>query len=100
MGFVHARTEKGLFGLDEIIWILAADMTVMEFKFQKNRSGAISQSMTQRLTTMLKGADMMEVTNVLNTESELNQRDRVIISSAIKALFVTKNLWPGVQNSL
>ena len=48
----------------------------------------------------MKGADMMEVTNVLNTESELNQRDRVIISSAIKALFVTKNLWPGVQNSL
>jgi hypothetical protein len=99
VGFVHARTEKGLFGLDEIIWILDADMTLMEFKFQKNRSGAISQSMMHRLTTMLTGADLMAVANVLRTEPDLNNRDRVIISSAVKALFVTKALWPGAQNS-
>ena len=99
IGFVHARTEKGLFGLDEIIWILAADMTLMEFKFQKNRSGAISQGMMHRLTTMLEGADLMELTKLLQTEPDLSHRDRVIISSAVKALFVTKAIWPGEQNS-
>mgnify|MGYP005652048425 CR=1 FL=1 len=99
IGFVHARTEKGLFGLDEIIWILDADMTLMEFKFQKNRSGAISQSMMHRLTTILTGADLMAVMNALRTESDLNNRDRVIIGSAVKALVVTKALWPEAQNS-
>jgi hypothetical protein len=99
IGFVQARTEKGLFGLDEIIWILGVDMTLTEFKFQKNRSGAISQSMMHRLTTMLAGADLMALTKVLKTEPDLNHRDRAIIGSAVKALFITKALWSGVQNS-
>jgi hypothetical protein len=99
IGFVQARTEKGLFGLDEIIWILGVDMTLTEFKFQKNRSGAISQSMMHRLTKILAGADLMALTNVLKTEPDLNHRDRAIIGSAVKALFITKAIWPGVQNS-
>ncbi len=99
IGFVQARTEKGLFGLDEIIWILGVDMTLTEFKYQKNRSGAISQSMMHRLTTMLEGADLMKVTNVLKTEPDLNHRDRAIVGSAVKALFIASALWPGVQDS-
>ena len=100
IGFVHARTEKGRFGLDEIIWILGSDMRLKTFKFQKNRSGAIPQSMLVRLTNMLAGLDLIRVTNVLRTEPNLNQRDRVIISSAVKALFVTKAIWPQAQSSL
>ena len=42
-GFVHARTEKGVFGLDEIIWVMNPDMTLKKFKYQKNRSGRISK---------------------------------------------------------
>ena len=100
IGFVHARTEKGRFGLDEIIWILGSDMRLKTFKFQKNRSGAIPQSMLVRLTNMLAGLDLIRVTNVLRTEPNLNQRDRVIISSAVKALFVTKAIWPQTQSPL
>ena len=99
IGFVHARTEKGLFGLDEIIWVLSADMTLREFKFQKNRSGGISQSMMLRLTRLLEGADLIDLANVLQTEPDLNDRDRAIINSAVKALFVTKAIWPEVPNS-
>ena len=98
-GFVHARTEKGLFGLDEIIWVLDADMMLRDFKFQKNRSGAISQSMMLRLTTVLEGAELMDLANVLQTEPDLSDRDRVIINSAVKALFVTKAIWPEVSSS-
>jgi hypothetical protein len=98
IGYVHARTEKGLFGLDEIIWVMDADMKLKNFKYQKNRSGTISQSMTQKLIRILAGLDLMGVANALQTEPDLNQRDRLIISSAVKALFVTTALWPRVQN--
>lgn len=99
IGYVHARTEKGLFGLDEIIWIMDSDRRLKTFKFQKNRSGVIPQSQMVRLTNVLVGLDLVRVRNVLETEPNLKHRDRVIIRSAVKALIVTKALWPEVQSS-
>jgi hypothetical protein len=74
-------------------------MMLRDFKFQKNRSGAISQSMMLRLTPVLEGAELMDLANVLQTEPDLSDRDRVIINSAVKALFVTKAIWPEVSSS-
>jgi hypothetical protein len=97
IGFVHARTEKGVFGLDEIIWVMNPDMTMRTFRYQKNRSGSLSQGQMQKLATILTASDLTDLIDA-RENADLNKRDEVIIMSAIKALFVTKALWPDAEN--
>jgi hypothetical protein len=92
-GFVHARTEKGTFGLDEIIWIMNPDMTLKTFKYQKNRSGRIPKHELENLDIMLSGAGLNELVAAREGDG-LNRRDQMIVTSGVKALLVTKALWP------
>ena len=89
IGFVHARTEKGVFGLDEIIWIINPDMTIETFKYQKNRSGSITPSDMATLTTILKNSNLAELIDA-EKKSDLDSQFHRIIRSAIKALVITK----------
>lgn len=92
-GFVHARTEKGIFGLDEIIWIMNPEMTLKTFKYQKNRSGPIPKHEMENLSATVSGAGLTELVAARENDG-LNRRDHMIITSGVKALLVTNALWP------
>ena len=38
IGFVHSRTEKGDYGLDELVWSLTPQLQINDFRYQRTRS--------------------------------------------------------------
>jgi hypothetical protein len=104
-GLVHARTEKGDWGLDEIVWSLSTDLSVRDFRFQRSRSRRRQAVESPEFRALLQGKGFSELTSLLSKDgSSLSQHysflpndaeplAATVILSALKTIVVTGSTW-------
>ena len=102
LGIVHARSEKGRWGLTEIAWALSLDLDVMDYRFQRSRNPRRSELQGSQLSDRLKGADVADLKRFLDEGPELDahQYDKqlldlwsILLRSALKTIVVTETSW-------
>jgi hypothetical protein len=112
MGIVHARTEKGDWGLDELIWSFNMDMTVRDFRFQRSRSRWKAAIEHPEFKALLAGKSFDELRQLLNAEGTLfNDVGSIlpegaeilaatVLRSALKTIVVTEYVWGNELEAL
>lgn len=110
-GFVHARTEKGDFGLDELVWSLSPKLTIQGFRYQRTRSrySAIIESPEfvywldgkgqEELTALLTADGLRLVSRPHFVQPEAESLAVTAIRSAIKTILVTRFVWGDTINT-
>jgi hypothetical protein len=105
MGLVHARTEKGDWGLDEIVWSLSLDLTVQDFRFQRSRSRWQSAVQTPEFKKLLQGKGFDELLRLLGNDGltlvarieglpeGAEKLAATLVRSALKTIIVTDDVW-------
>lgn len=106
-GYVHARTEKGDWGLDELIWALSPDLRVADFRYQRSRSQGRELVESPAFLAWLSGRNLSEVVTLLTSEgtglrerpeflpTEYENTAVTVIRSAVKTLVITDHVWPA-----
>ena len=94
-GFVHARTEKGRYGLDEIIWAIAPNLTINDFEYQRSRGSTMSTLDQARYKDILVGKDSDALLNLFQGTPKvgLPEEQARLFESGIKALLVSEAIW-------
>lgn len=106
IGYVHARTEKGDWGLDELIWALSPELRVNEMRYQRSRSAGRVLVDSPEFLDWLSGRDLGQMVALLTPEgTSLRERPAFIpeeyeatavtvVRSAVKTLVITDHVWP------
>lgn len=104
-GFVHARTEKGDYGLDELVWSLTPDLRIQDFRYQRTRSRHFKVIESAEFIAWLGGKNEDELSQLLTSEGDalvarpdfLPEDTEMLavtaIRSAIKTILVTRFVW-------
>ena len=104
-GFVHARTEKGDYGLDELVWSLTPDLRIQDFRYQRTRSRHFKEIESAEFIAWLGGKNENELSQLLTSEGDalvarpdfLPEDTEMLavttIRSAIKTILVTRFVW-------
>lgn len=104
-GFVHARTEKGDYGLDELVWSLTPDLAIHDFRYQRTRSRHSAVIESADFVNWLKGKGRDDLTRLITDDgAHLVSRPSFVpesaeplavtaIRSAIKTILVTEFVW-------
>ena len=104
-GFVHARTEKGDFGLDELVWSLSPNLTIADFRYQRTRSRHFKEIESAEFIAWLEGKNEDELAQLLTKEGDAlvarpdflpeasEELAVTAIRSAIKTILVTRFVW-------
>jgi hypothetical protein len=112
VGLVHARTEKGDWGLDELVWSFNMDMTVHDFRFQRSRSRWRNEVQSPAFKQSLQGKGFEELRQMLSPDgASLAQRHpalpqeaqglaAMVVRSALKTIIVTESVWRRELESL
>lgn len=108
IGYVHARTEKGDWGLDELIWALSPELRVDNFRYQRSRSAGSEIVESSDFHEWLDGRDVEALITLLSSDDARTLSDRPdfipaayeatavsAIRSAIKTLVITEHVWPS-----
>ena len=106
IGYVHARTEKGDWGLDELIWALSPELRVDDFRYQRSRSAGREIVESSDFHDWLDGRDVEALIPLLSSGDAKTLSDRPdfipaayeetavsAIRSAIKTLVITEHVW-------
>jgi len=106
VGYVHARTEKGDWGLDEMVWALNPDLTVSDFRFQRSRSQGRDLTESPQFVAWLNGRSVDDIVGLLDDSGNfLKSRPDFIpqshelmatrvLRSAVKTILITGHVWP------
>ena len=106
IGYVHVRTEKGDWGLDELIWALSPELRVNEMRYQRSRSAGRVLVESPEFLDWLSGRDLGQMVALLTPEgTSLRERPAFIpeeyeatavtvVRSAVKTLVITDHVWP------
>lgn len=104
-GLVHARSEKGKWGLVEIVWFLDLDLKIRDFSFQRCRDRSKTALESDAFKAQLRGKSFSEVRKMLNGEGESIVEGEIKVASkamplavttlrsALKTMHVTKVVW-------
>ena len=104
-GLVHARTEKGDWGLDELIWSFNMDMTVSDFRFQRSRSKWKEEVQSPEFKAVLHGKGFDELKRLVGPGGSLTsdasamlpkgaeELAATVLRSALKTIVVTEYVW-------
>ena len=105
-GLVHSRSEKGDWGMVEVVWYLNFDLTVRDFKFQRCRDRARAVVEADAFANQIRGKGFAEIRGMLNREGDqLSGAYRNSLSaeaaslavttlrSALKTIVVTELVW-------
>ena len=91
-GFVHARTEKGAYGLDEIIWSIYPDLSIKGFAYQRQRGTRMNPAQLEHYNALVSGQTAESLGELLD-ENKLTAPEIKLYESALKALLVTQGIW-------
>ena len=92
LGILHARSERGRYGLTEIAWSLTLDGKITDVAFQRCRDSKLRAALTDQLRAKLIGADVPTLLRLLE-EDGLSEEVRILIQSAAKTAAVTFIVW-------
>lgn len=105
VGFVHARSEPGVWGLIEIVWAFDSDLRVRDFGFQRCRDPGRRALDTERFRAQLRGRSFTELRQMLDGEAgalkpgavdvpaDAEALAAVVLRSALKTIAVTEAVW-------
>ena len=100
LGFVHARSEMGSWGLVEFAWAINPDLTVRDVRVQRTRDPALLRGdVLEDLKTRVVGRNLDELKQALAVRdlAPVGDDDRDLLGSmlrsAIKTLSVTSLTW-------
>lgn len=105
IGFVHSRTEKGDYGLDELIWSLTPELHIKDFRYQRSRSKYSNILEGPEFILWIGGKSHLDLSKLLTSDGlRLQNRPKFIpdkaeklavtvIRSAIKTILVTESVW-------
>ena len=105
IGVIHVRTERGSWGLNEIVWVFDSDMRVQRIGFQRSRDNNRQYIESEAFQEQIRGKAFSELHGLINEDgSDITPRlidipDEArslvtsIIRSALKTLSVTQLVW-------
>ena len=105
IGIVHARTEKGDWGLDELVWSLNMDLTIRDFRFQRSRSKWKTAVQSDEFKQFLRGKSIEDLTQLLSVDGTQYRNMQstlppgaegmatTVVRSAMKTIVVTEYVW-------
>ncbi len=99
-GFVHARTEKGVYGLDEIIWSINQNLSIKGFAYQRQRGTRMNPAQLEHYNALVSGHTAESLEKLLFDEKKLTTPEIKLFESALKALLVTQGIWGGEISEL
>ena len=112
LGYIHVRSEQSDWGLVEIVWAIAKDMTISNFVFQRCRSPKkqlaeqpyfkeifIGKNYSQ-LKALLNNDGKTANDNVLEQAKGASDLANVVLRCALKTLLLTEVLWGDDLNQL
>jgi hypothetical protein len=105
LGNIHVRSEQSDWGLVEIVWAIATDMTISNFVFQRCRSPKKQLAEQSAFKEIFIGKNYSQLKSLLSNDgttvndSVLKQADgaselvNVVLRCALKTLLLTEILW-------
>ncbi len=106
IGVVHARSEKGDWGMVEVVWYLDLDLRVKDFTFQRCRDRSRKEIESDAFSDLVRGKNFDEIRLLLNEEgTALSEEVTGVLSekasglafttirSALKTIAVTDLVW-------
>jgi hypothetical protein len=105
LGYIHVRSEQSDWGLVEIVWAIATDMTISNFVFQRCRSPKKQLAEQSAFKEIFIGKNYSQLKSLLSNDgttvndSVLKQADgaselvNVVLRCALKTLLLTEILW-------
>jgi hypothetical protein len=106
LGFVHARSEPGRWGLVEMVWSLTSDMRIRDFRFQRCRAPSCASLKDPAFVSQLAGRDLGGLLELLEPDGNAfrpgvitipeggEELALAIVRSAAKTIAVTQSAWP------
>lgn len=105
IGYVHTRTEKGRFGLNEFIWALDGDLNVLSYKHQRCRDPARFRVDQDALFALVQGRGASELASMLDGDGQIrpevmafNDEDErryasSLVRSGVKTILISRLVW-------
>ncbi|MGB0714406.1 MAG: hypothetical protein ACPGXK_00915 [Phycisphaerae bacterium] len=106
LGLVHVRSEKSKWGLVEVCWALDHQLCVVDFEFQRCRSGDCKKLTRSGFRKQLRGLSKRALRNFLadngkslrgNASLDIPEGTEelaaIVLRSALKTIVVTENVW-------
>ena len=104
-GYVHARSEKGKWGLVEVVWAFDLDLNVVGFEIQRCRDRERTSLETDSFLRAIQGKGFPELRKLVNQDGtslsapipglapEAEFLAATVIRSGLKALAATDEVW-------
>ena len=103
VGFVHARSELGEWGMTEFAWALSTDLKVLGVKVQRSRDPRMRQKVDNELAARVVGKDLVALRKQFENlpSAQADTQLATLLASAMKTLVITKAVWedelPGLD---
>jgi hypothetical protein len=106
LGFIHARSEPGRWGLVELVWSLTPDLRVRDFRFQRCRAPSCASLGEPAFISQIAGRDLDGLLELLEpgggalraggitVPEGAEELALAIVRSAAKTIAVTQSAWP------
>lgn len=104
-GYVHARSEKGKWGLVEVVWAFDLKLNVIGFEIQRCRDSARTSLETSSFLRLVEGKGFLELREMLNQNGaslsdpiegfspKADALAATVIRSGLKAIAATEEVW-------
>ena len=92
IGYVHARSEMGEWGLTEYAWGLTPDLTIKGVKVQRSRDPQLRGAASQALGASIAGRSLQDLKH-LHTQTREDAQLRALLRSAMKTIVITQYVW-------
>ena len=105
IGFVHTRTEKGRFGLNEYIWALDTNLNILSYRHQRCRDPARHRVDQDEMHALLEGRSASELAAMLDDQGlirpdvmEFDGEDTLryassLVRSGVKTILISRLVW-------
>jgi|GEM_PF-1470714 len=95
VGFVHARSEAGGWGITEFAWALELDLSVRTVKIQRSRDPSLRRLSAPELMGMVGGRSLESLlAEHSNGSVKAKSPRQLLLASAMKTLVITETVWP------
>lgn len=95
IGFVHARSETGEWGITEYAWAISPDKTIRDVLIQRSRDPSIRKTSVASIVKIVQGKSLDTLQNSYPTAQAKGQTMAAsVMIAAMKALVITEAVWP------
>lgn len=94
IGFVHARSESGEWGITEYAWAIRTDLSIQGVKVQRSRDPDIRKLTSTELNSYVEGRGLAGLSAERAIAIKAGDKLKTaVLSSAMKALIIIETVW-------